>query len=215
MRAKSDHTPARVRGLVVALLVNAALLALLAVGPQARLQFKPETPSNTVALQIVRPPPQAVEPERSRDAKALPQVRPSAIVKPPPTATTTSAVTPPVLQAPPQTAPVAAPAGAAAAQGAVSDKGAAAVRHLLGCAAFASGRRRDGDDCGAVRSGEAGHIEGLTPEKRLGLGQSGPMRRDELVETNRELQTQTEPPRGSAVRYGCGLKYGKWKCSTY
>jgi hypothetical protein len=63
---------------------------------------------------------------------------------------------------------------------------------------------------------DAGHIDAITPEQRLAFGLSGPMRREALERTNRELQAETLPARGSRVmRYGCGLKYGTWSCSTY
>lgn len=216
MTAKGARTAARIRGLAVALIANAAALAMLSIGPQPTLHLQPEAPSNIVTLDLFRPrPPKAVEAERKPEATPAAQVRPPAAVKPS-SAQAAPAPAPAVLQAPPAQGAPAAPPAAALGQGAASDKGAAAVRHLLGCAAFAAGRRRDGEGCEPGRGGEPGHIDALTPERRLGLGLSGPMRRDELVETNRELQTQTFQPQGSrAARFGCNLKDGKWKCSTY
>ena len=214
MKVRRYLTAAQARGLAVALLVNAALLALLAVGPATKLHLPPEVPSPVVILGMFRPPPRRpVEPVRKLEEKPPQEARPSPVAPRPSLAPAAPAAPLPAAPAPvmPSTP---GPAGAATGGDGTSAAGAAAVRHLLGCAAFA--RRRDGDDCDTRRSGDPAHIDGLTPEKRLSLGPTSRERRDELIETNRELQTQTFQPQGSrAARFGCNMKAGKWKCSTY
>jgi hypothetical protein len=199
-------------GLGVALLLNLALLLGLSLyrQPSFQLAVGPEPPAMVVALERLDP---ARQPAKASLPPAKGLVRTTAssrsVAKPPP-----AAASAPIISVP--SAPSSAPPAQAGQADGTAAKAAAALQKLGACASFTHDSHDHGH-CGESWGYSGKSVDPLSAQARMALA---PPNRDDKWATATHLRSHladhdAASTQGSNVAYGCALRDGKWRCSTY